>query len=273
MKLRVAGEDVYAYTGSRRPDRAQPDAVFVHGAANDHSVWSLQSRYLAHHGYNVYAVDLPGHGRSEGQALASIEALAQWLVALLDAIEAPAAAMVGHSMGSLAVLEAAARHPARVSALALLAPAAPMRVSDALLDAAKRNDHIAYELINGWSFSAARQLGGNPFPGLWMTGNAMRLMERTPENTLYADLAACNAYAAGVAAATAVRCPTLVLLGARDVMAPPRAAQSLVAALQDGRVVSLDECGHAMMSEQPDRVLDALRTHLAGTPVAARPPR
>ena len=262
MRLRVAAHDTFAYTASRPIDAGQPTIVFVHGAANDHGVFALQSRYFAHHGSNVLAVDLPGHGRSDGAPLTSIAALADWIAALLDAAGVAQAALVGHSMGSLASLEAAARFPDRVAKLALLATAAPMRVSDALLAAARADDHLAFELINGWSFSAARQLGGNPWPGIWMTGNAMRLMEHGRPGALYADLAACNAYANGVTAAASIRCPALVLVGARDVMAPPRAAQAIVDALPGRRVTTLADCGHAMMSEKPDAVLDALRGFL-----------
>ena len=50
----------------------RPDVVLVHGAGMDRTVWTLQARYLAHHGRNVLALDLPGHGRSGGAPLASI---------------------------------------------------------------------------------------------------------------------------------------------------------------------------------------------------------
>ena len=66
-----------------------------------------------------------------------------------------------------------------MSKIALLGPAVPMPVSDGLLAAAKADDHVAFELINGWSHSAGKQLGGNQVPGMWMTGAAMRLMERS----------------------------------------------------------------------------------------------
>jgi pimeloyl-ACP methyl ester carboxylesterase len=262
MKIDVRGDEIYAYTGARALDAAQPTIVFVHGAANDHCVWALQSRYFAHHGRNVLAVDLPGHGRSGGAPLASVEAIADWLAALLDACGIADAALVGHSLGSLAVLEAAARHPGRVTRIALLGPAVPMPVSDVLLAAAAANDHVAYELINGWSYSAGKQLGGNPFPGMWMTGTGMRLMERTRPGVLSNDLVACNAYAGGLGAAASVRCPALALIGARDLMAPPKGAHALLAALSGVRVVTLPECGHAMMAEMPDAVLDALRAFL-----------
>ncbi len=262
MRCKVGGHPVYAYTGSRPFDRALPTVVFVHGAANDHSVWALQSRYFAHHRRNVLAVDLPGHGRSGGEPLASVEAIGEWLAALLDGARVERAALVGHSLGALAVLESAGRHPERVEKIALLGPAVPMPVADALLDAAKADDHLAYELITGWSFAPGHQLGGNQQPGVWMTGNALRLMERSQPGALYADLIACHRYAGGLAAAGNVRCPALLILGQRDLMAPAKNAAALTAALAGCQVVTIPECGHSVMTEAPDAVLDALRAFL-----------
>jgi pimeloyl-ACP methyl ester carboxylesterase len=262
MRMTLAGHDGYAYTGSRPFDARLASVVFVHGAAGDHSVWALQSRYFAHHGWNVLAVDLPGHGRSAGAALGSVAALADWLAAALDAMRIEKAVLVGHSLGALTVLDTAARYPNRVAKLALCGPAVPMPVAEVLLDAAKRDDHVALELINGWSFSPSDQLGGNRMPGLWMTGNAMRLMERLEPGVLHTDLMACHTYADGLNAAAKARCPVLVILGERDQMAPARSASALIAALADKRVLTIPDCGHSLMVEAPDAVLDALREFL-----------
>jgi pimeloyl-ACP methyl ester carboxylesterase len=262
MRLRVNGGEVYCYTGTRPIEPSRPSVVFVHGAANDHSVFALQSRYFAHHGRNVLAVDLPGHGRSAGAPLDSVAAIADWIPHLLDTAGIREAAFVGHSLGALAALEAASRFPARISRIALLGPAVPMTVSEVLLDAARADDHVAFELIAGWSHSAGKQLGGNPMPGMWMMGSALRLMERSRPGVLHVDLRACSEYANGIAAAAAVRCPALLIVGARDLMAPPKAAQGLLDALAEKRVVTLPDCGHAMMAEQPDAVLDALAAFL-----------
>ena len=263
MRFAVGGRAVYAYSGTRPFDASRPTVLFVHGAANDHGVFALQSRYFAWHGMNAVALDLPGHGRSAGEALASVEALADWLRDAIAAIAVERVALVGHSMGALAALECASRNPGRVERLALLGPSAPMPVSADLIAAAAANDHVAYELINGWSFAPASQLASNPWPGTWMLGNAMRLMERTANGVLATDLAACNEYANGVEAAKRVACPALVILGARDVMAPPRNAKALIDALADVRTVMLPDTGHSMMAERPDEVLDALRNFLA----------
>lgn len=262
MELSVAGLHAYAYTGGRPFDPAQPVAVFIHGAQNDHSVWGLQSRYFAHHGWSVLAPDLPGHGRSDGPPLASIEDMAEWMAHLLDAVGAARAALIGHSMGSLIALETAARHPQRVSKLALIGSAVPMPVSEALLDATRNDEPHAIAMINVWSYGPRAQIGGNIAPGLWMTGVNRRLMQRQVPGVMHSDFAACNGYVGGMESAARVACPALLLVGSRDRMTPPRAAQALTDMLPDARTVTLEGAGHALMAEQPDGVLDALRGFL-----------
>lgn len=269
MDLDVGGKRVFAYTGGRRFDADLPCVVFVHGAESDHCVWVLQSRYLAHHGYGVLAIDLPSHGRSEGPALACIETIADWLPALLDAAGVARAHLVGHSMGSLAALECAARHPSRVASLALLGTAFPMRVAPELLEATRADEPAAQDMINIWSHSAYAQYPSNPGPGFWVIGENLRLMQRQRPGVLHADFAACNGYAGGLDAAARVRCPTLFVVARRDAMTPGRAAQALIQAVREARVAEIRESGHAMMAEKPDEVLDALRAFLAQTSAAA----
>jgi len=258
VELELGGERAYAYTGGKAFDAKLPAVVFIHGGEQDHSVWVLQSRYLAHHGYAVLAVDLPGHGRSGGAPLASIEDMAGWIVALLDAAKLDAASLVGHSMGSLAALECAARHPERASRVALLGTAFPMRVSPDLLQATRNRESDARGMINIWSHSACAHYPGNPGPGSWVIGGNLRLMQRQKPGVMHIDFAACNDYANGVAAATKVACPALLVLGKRDIMTPPRATKELTSALNDKRVVEIAGSGHALMAEKPDEVLDAL---------------
>ena len=267
MELEIDGQAAFAYTGGKPFDAALPCVVFIHGAQNDHSVWGLQSRWFAHHGFGVLAVDLPGHGRSAGAPLPSIEALADWIELFMERVgagdTAPTVSLVGHSMGSLTALECAARHPARIARIALVGTAVPMPVSDALLGAARDKEAKAIDMINTWSHSPRGTVGGNTVPGMWMLGAAKRLAERQPPGVLYNDLAACNAYTHGMEAAAALHCPALIVSGSRDMMTHPKAAAKLAAAIKDVRSVSLDGTGHALMAEQPDAVLDALRAFIA----------
>lgn len=261
MILEVQGKQAYCYTGGRPFDASLPAIVFIHGAQNDHSVWALQTRYFAHHGFAVLALDLPGHGRSGGPALTSVEAMADWVLALLSSAGVEQAVLAGHSMGSLIALEASHRAPERVRALALLGTTWPMKVSDALLETARSDEARAIDMVNIWSHSTIAHKPSCPGPGFWVMGGARRLMQRmsqiNPEQLFYTDFAACNAYANGQVAAEAVRCPTLFVLGTKDVMTPPRSAKLLTGAIGHGRIASVD-AGHQMMSEQPDAVLDAL---------------
>lgn len=264
MEFTVQGLPTYAYTGGRPFSRDLRAIVFVHGAAHDHSVWALQSRYLAHHGYAVLCPDLPGHGRSAGEPLAAIGALADWLLALLDAAGVASAALVGHSMGSLVALETAARAPQRIRQLALIGTAVPMPVAESLQQAARDTPEAAYGMINQWSHGPAALLGGHPVPGLWMSGMNLALMRRARPGALATDLANCNAYVEGLAAAAKVACPTLLVIGKRDLMTPARATKELAQALADVRSVEIEGSGHAMMAEKPDAVLGALRDFLRG---------
>lgn len=262
MELRVAGHNAYAYTGGRTFDAKLPTIVCIHGAEHDHCVWVLQSRYLAHHGYGVLAIDLPGHGRSAGEPLRRIEDMADWIVALLDAAGVKKAALVGHSMGSLVALDCAARYPDRVARIALLGTAFPMRVTRELLEAAQHDEPAAQDMINIWSHSSQAHYPSNPGPGFWVIGENLRLMQRQKRGVLYTDFSACNDYAAGLERAAQVKCPALFLLGRRDAMTPSRAARDISQAIRNATVTILPDCGHNLMAEKPDEVLDALRAFL-----------
>ena len=262
MDLAVNGTTSYAYTGGKRFDPALPTVVFIHGAQHDHSVWILQSRYLAHHGFGVLAVDLPGHGRSSGPALGSVEAMADWLIALLGAAGVTRASLVGHSMGSLIAIETASRSPDRVARIAMVGTAVPMRVGDELLTATRDDEPGAIDMINIWSHSSYAQKPSNPGPGFWVVGQNKRLMERMDPGVLHADFAACNAYANGLAAAATIKCPVLFILGRRDAMTPLKAAAALRQAIPAATAVEVAASGHALMAEAPDAVLEALRAFL-----------
>ena len=258
MLLDVDGRKVFAYTGGRAFDRAAPTVAFVHGAQHDHSVWALQSRWLAHHGWSVLAFDLPGHGRSAGPPLASIEAIGAWLPRALAAAGATRATIVGHSMGSLAALEAAGGAPDAVAGLALVGTAFPMKVSDTLLDAARHDEPAAFDMVNRWSHARLVHPPGSPGPGFSVFFGSLRLMQRQPPGTLLNDFAACDAWTGGLDRARALRCPVLFVLGARDQMTPPRQARALIDATPGARVVEIPGCGHAIPTEAPDALRDAL---------------
>jgi pimeloyl-ACP methyl ester carboxylesterase len=258
--------DLYAYTGGKAFDPTRPCVVFLHGAQLDHSVWALQSRALAHRGYSVLALDLPGHGRSAGDAPRTIETIAERIADPLAALDSPAFVLVGYSMGSFVALELAARLPQRVAGVALVGTAFPMKVSEALLAATRDDPAAAMQMINVWSHSASiipfAARPGSPGPGFNIVWQGLRLMQRIAAvngpAVLPNDFAACNGYAAGLERAQALACPALFVLGSSDQMTPPKAARGLIDACKDKIVVTLPGAGHASMSEDPDGVRRAL---------------
>lgn len=263
MELAVQGRRAYAYTGGVAFERSLPTIAFVHGGAHDHSVWGLQSRYFAHHGYAVLALDLPGHGRSEGPPLRRIEDMAAWLDGVLVAAGVAKAVVVGHSMGALLALDFAARFPGRAEAIALVGAAFPMRVSAELLQATRDDESRARAMINVWSHAAYAHFPGNPGPGFWVIGENLRLMQRAKPGVLHADFTACNDYADGFARAAQVRCPAMLLSGRRDQMTPLRGARALADAIPGSTLVEIEGSGHNAMAEKPDAVLDRLVRFLA----------
>ena len=259
-------QGLFAYTGGRPFDPARPCVVFIHGAQHDHSVWILQTRYLAQHEFAVLAFDLPGHGRSAGPALETVEAIAERVASALLPLSTSRFVLVGHSMGSLIALEVARRMDDRVAGIALCATAFPMRVSDELLAATRDDPAVAMEMINVWSHrpSIAPFMArpGNPGPGFSIFWGNHRLMQRIERvngrDVLATDFAACNAYRGGIEAIKAVKCPVLFVLGAADGMTPPKFARGLIEAAANGQVVQLADTGHAMMAESPEGVRRAL---------------
>jgi len=270
MELQVLGARTYIYTGGRgwKPD--QPTVVFIHGVLHDHSVWILQSRYLAHHGWNVLAVDLPGHGRSAGEPPATVEQAANFVTALLNQAGLQRAALVGHSWGSLIALQAAAQLKERISHAALIGTAFPMRVSAALLEAAEHQPMKAIAMINQFSRSTLAPPPSVLGPGTWVDGASIALNRRILAsnrrvNLLHRGFLACDRYSGGLQAMDELQCPVLFVLGRIDQMTPPRAAQSLIDRARE-RNLPVQVCtvpvGHHEMAEAPDATLAALRDFL-----------
>jgi pimeloyl-ACP methyl ester carboxylesterase len=243
--------------------------MFLHGAGMDHSVWSLQTRWFAYHGFAALALDLPGHGRSEGVPLATIEAMADHVARVVAALGGGPACLVGHSMGSLVALCAAARHPDRVRALALIGTALVMPVGAELRAAAAANNPDAVTMVNLWGHGSRAGMGSADMPGLWMAGAGQRLLERATPGVLSVDLLACHAWQDGAACAALAKQPTMILQGSRDMMTPLKGARALAAALPNANLRVFEGAGHMLMVEEGAGVLAALADHFGPLAKAA----
>ena len=260
MYFEVNGSKTFCSNGTGTLLGDQPSVVFIHGAGLDHSNWVLPARYFARKKYNVFALDLPGHGRSVGPGLTSIGSMSTWIRDAIAALELSPPAVVGHSMGSLVALHFAAQYPDALRALALLGTSLPMPVSDPLLDAARANHHDAIDMANSWSHSRLGRLGGNETPGINMLMSGQRLLEKAGPDVFFTDLNACNEFTEAASLAKNVTVDSLVIIGAQDKMATPVNAMEVANNIEHCVVKRLSPCGHAMLAEQPNAVLDALIT-------------
>lgn len=265
LKLTNGGTVNAALGGRADLSGDDPVVVLVHGAAMNRTVWQMQTRFLAHHGYRVVALDLPGHGETVGDPLPSVEANAEWLVETVAGLDVGPVHLGGHSLGSFIALHAAADHPELLRSLLLFGTAAGMPVHPKLLEAAEANDPLAGQLMSGWAFSNGSKIGAHPNPGSSMVGGTQALIERADPNVLANDLRASSGYAGALDAAARVTTPTTLILGSEDKMTPVRAAQELIDAFSHvtPTVVVLPGMGHMMTFEAPSEVRKVLATALA----------
>jgi pimeloyl-ACP methyl ester carboxylesterase len=136
-----------------------------------------------------------------------------------------------------------------------------MPVSEKLLNSGLAGEHVAYEMITAWGLGRRAQIGGAEAPGTWMAGGTLRLLEHGRKGVVGIDLRACDRYKGSAAAVQKVKVPTVLVLGSNDRMSPAKAAAPL-AAIPGAKTIVIEQAGHMMMTEQPGRTLDALRTLL-----------
>ena len=231
---------------------SERSVLLLHGAGMDHTVWRGLARHLAHHGWRVLAPDFPGHGRTPGPTLESIDEMANWARGLLEDEGVREATVVGHSMGGLVALRLSALIGSDVSGLVLICSASRMEVHSELQHAADTRDHKAVELILSWSFGASGRMGGLSDPGVSALVTCRRVLERGLD-VLGSDLRACSGYV-GSEDAASIRTPSFVVSGSEDRMVRPGSAAALAGILTGSRFELVPGGGHMLMVQQPERV-------------------
>jgi pimeloyl-ACP methyl ester carboxylesterase len=260
VKLKVNNIEIFASTGGRLFDKNKPVIIFLHGSGFDHTVWMLQTRYFAFHGYSILALDLPGHGLSEGNSLTSIEDMAEWVNNVIEVVGCKEASLVGHSQGCLISLECAVRYPKMIKSLSLMGGSGIMPVNKVLLELAEKNDNKVVELMMDWCHGPAGQFGTHSIPGMNHINIGSSLMKnKYLKNTLGVDLNACNNYIKGFEAAEKLSLPVLIILGDEDKMCSLKAGKKLGSILKSSEINIIKNCGHMMHLEEADKTLAILK--------------
>jgi pimeloyl-ACP methyl ester carboxylesterase len=262
MKHELQGTKIHIATGGREFDAAGRVVVLLHGSGQNHLTWILQARYLAHRGFAVLAPDFPGHGLSGGEPLGSIEEMAQWVTDLLDSLGAAKAVLIGHSQGVLVALEAASRHPERVTSLVLIAGALAIPVNDHLITMSQTAPGDAIKMMTSWGHGPNAHKYDNSMPGHSFLGFGQRVMDMNNETALLADLTACNAYSGGGDAAATITHPTLCIIAEKDRMTPLKSGKAMAKAIGGAQVQIIKNAGHFLPAETPFEVNAALSAFL-----------
>lgn len=239
-----AGQDDLFYVVSRGEG---PAVVLVHGAGGSHLHWPGPLRRLPD--VRVYALDLPGHGRSGGEGREYVEAYAADVVGFLDALGLEAAILIGHSMGGAIVQRVALDEPRRVAGLVLVGTGARLRVAPALLEGLEQDFPAVVRLMAEWAWG--------PGADATLIAEGQRLMEEAGPQVLQRDFLACDRFDVrqDVGRITA---PTLVITGSEDRMTPPRFGQWLADHIPAAQFCLVAGAGHMVALERPQEVARAV---------------
>ena len=249
--------DIYYHEYKEGDEGQRPPVVLLHGAGGTHLYWPFEIRRLI--GYHVFALDLPGHGKSTGRGQQSIAGYAAAVKDWLDALHMHRAVFIGHSLGSAVVLTLALDYPDQVIGLGILGGAPRLRVVADILEnsASPTTFHNAVEKIVARSFAPKT-------PPRLVELAGQRMLETRP-SVLHGDMLACDLFDETERVSN-IQQPALVLCGAEDHMTPVRQSQFLATALGNARLVIIPDAGHMVMLEKPVEVADAIRAFLDEIP-------
>ncbi len=239
----------------------RPPVILIHGAGGIHLSWPPQIRRLADE--KIYALDLPGHGKSEGVGRQSIDEYADDVIAFMKELKLRAAVIVGHSMGSAVALTLALKYPKQVLGLGLLGSGSKLRVSPILLETAGNQNTFesAVNMVSENCFSSE-----TPQNLIELSKKAMREI-RPP--VLLGDFLACNEFDVTNELEN-IKVPTLIICGAEDKMTPLKFSESLRDGIANSQFHVLEHAGHMLMLEQPNAIADLLKEFIDNIPLKVR---
>jgi pimeloyl-ACP methyl ester carboxylesterase len=229
-------------------DKHQQSLIFIHGSGSDHSLWSQQYAKLHKH-YNIVAVDLPGHGRSQGSGEDDVRTYCVWISKLLNVLHLKNSIVIGHSLGAAITLQFALSYPQDIKGIVVVGGGLKMPVNPFLLEFLKTNPVQAIELI--CKFSLARENRPKFFDALKKSLSVANI------NTLYGDLTACDKVDL-TKEVEKIAVPALVICGAEDKMMPPDLSRQIAENIDGAKLCLIEGAGHMVMIERQKKFNDIL---------------
>ena len=243
MIFEVENKKVFSSDIGQTFDKNKHTIILLHGSGQSHVVWSLTDQYLSDEGYNVFALDLPGHGNSEGASLKSIEDMADWLNKVVQVIGIKDLTILGHSQGCLVALEYVNKFPDNIKNLIFVAGSYEIPVNKSLIDLANSGDLESLNLMMKWGYGYSKQfIGGNPLQKILNSSREVR-------EVLAVDLIACNNYKNGINCVKMIKCPTFFIFGELDKMIRLDKGKEFSGLINGSKMHIIKDCGHMIILE------------------------
>lgn len=249
--ISVQGHKLYFSQHEEGPQGAPP-LVLIHGAGGTHLHWPPELRRLP--GHTIYALDLPGHGRSEGEGCADILCYRDVVLDWADALGIKTFVPMGHSMGGAITIELALGAPDRLCCLILVATGARLRVHPKILQGLLEAPETTAQLLAEWAY------GERPDPQMLQL--YVRRTLEIPPSIIHGDFAACNQWDR-MQDIIRIQLPTLIIGGEADRLTPPKYLHYLHDRIPNSQLVLIPGAGHMVMLEAPGAVCAAVQEFLA----------
>ena len=243
MDFLIDNNKVFSMDTGENYDEKKHSIILLHGSGQSHVVWSLTAQYFSDENYNVFALDFPGHGNSEGKSLKTIEEMAIWLNKVIEHFGIKELNLVGHSQGCLIALEYASKFPKNLKNIIFVAGSYQLPVNKGLIDLALSGDMEALNLMMKWGYGSSKQfIGGNPLQKILNSSREVR-------EVLAVDLIACNNYKNGADAVKSITCPTFFIFGDLDKMVRLESGEKFAKMINKSKVHVIKNCGHMIILE------------------------
>ena len=244
MNLQIENKQVFFTDTGESFDKSKHSIILLHGSGQSHVVWSLTTQYLSDQNYNVFALDFPGHGNSDGDSLKTIEEMAEWLDKVIKKIGIQNLTLVGHSQGCLVALEYANKFPKKLKNIVFVAGSYKIPVNKSLIDLASSGDMESLNLMMKWGYGHSKQfIGGNPLQKI--LNSSREVIE-----VLSVDLKACNNYKNGINAVKKIKCRTFFIFGESDKMIKLENGKEFSGLISGSEIHVIKDCGHMIILEK-----------------------
>lgn len=243
MDFLINNTKVFSMDTGESFDDKKHSIILLHGSGQSHVVWSLTTQYFSSENYNVFALDFPGHGNSEGESLKTIEDMASWLNEFVNQLGIKELSIIGHSQGCLVALEYASKFATNLQNIIFVAGSYEIPVNKSLIDLALAGDMESLNLMMKWGYGNSKQfIGGNPLQKILNSAREVR-------EVLAVDLIACDRYKNGLNAVKKINCKTLFIFGELDKMIKIEKGKEFAGHISNSKVHIIKNCGHMIILE------------------------